>query len=64
MLNDLEECEVQCPYCGEGICVLVDCSVMEQQYIEDCQVCCAPIEFSVLIDEDENLHVSVSRDDE
>lgn len=64
MLNDLEECEVECPYCGEGIRVLIDCSVMEQQYIEDCQVCCAPIEFSVLIDGDENLHVSVSRDDE
>lgn len=64
MLNDLEEREVQCPYCGEGIHVLIDCSVMEQHYIEDCQVCCAPIEFSVLIDEDRNLHVSVSRDDE
>ncbi len=64
MLNDLEECEIQCPYCGEGIRVLIDCSVLEQHYIEDCQVCCAPIEFNVSIDESGLLHVSVARDDD
>ena len=32
-----------CPYCGESNQVEVDCSIPEQEYIEDCQVCCRPI---------------------
>ena len=32
-----------CPYCGERIELVVDASVPEQQYIEDCQVCCRPM---------------------
>lgn len=42
---------VQCPYCGETIEVLIDGSAGEQQYIEDCSVCCRPIEIAVSIDE-------------
>ncbi|MFA5983656.1 MAG: CPXCG motif-containing cysteine-rich protein [Methylococcaceae bacterium] len=42
-----------CPYCGESITVLIDTSIDEQSYYEDCQVCCAPILFSVLIFEDQ-----------
>ncbi|AYN69100.1 CPXCG motif-containing cysteine-rich protein [Euzebyella marina] len=38
----------QCPYCWEEISMLLDSSVTEQQYVEDCEVCCNPIEiFSV-----------------
>ena len=37
----------QCPYCWETISVLIDSSVAEQQYVEDCEVCCNPIEFSL-----------------
>jgi transcription elongation factor Elf1 len=33
-----------CPHCGERISMLLDLSVPEQQYVEDCEVCCAPIE--------------------
>ncbi len=32
-----------CPYCGEAIEVMVDTSIPQQEYIEDCQVCCRPI---------------------
>ena len=39
----LESVSVICPYCGEKIEVVVDCSITEQQYIEDCSVCCRPI---------------------
>ncbi|MBI3297946.1 MAG: CPXCG motif-containing cysteine-rich protein [Elusimicrobia bacterium] len=42
-----EESEVDCPYCGEGITILVDPSVSRQTYIEDCSVCCRPIQFVV-----------------
>lgn len=42
--------EIQCPYCGETIVLAVDSSSGEQRYIEDCQVCCRPIEVSVSFD--------------
>jgi hypothetical protein len=46
-MNSLFEKDIYCPYCAESISVLIDCSVDEQEYIEDCQVCCRPINFKV-----------------
>ncbi len=46
-MNRLSEKEIICPYCGEAIEVLIECLEEQQQYIEDCQVCCRPIEFTV-----------------
>lgn len=37
----------QCPYCWENISVLLDASVASQTYIEDCEVCCNPMQLSV-----------------
>lgn len=34
----------QCPYCWEEISMILDSSVRQQTYIEDCEVCCNPIE--------------------
>ncbi|MFS4455003.1 CPXCG motif-containing cysteine-rich protein [Maribacter sp. 2304DJ31-5] len=34
----------QCPYCWEEISMLLDTSIAQQTYIEDCEVCCNPIE--------------------
>jgi len=39
--------DITCPYCGELISVAVDTSAGEQAYIEDCQVCCRPIELTL-----------------
>jgi len=36
----------QCPHCWEEISMLLDRSV-SQTYIEDCEVCCNPIEITV-----------------
>ena len=33
-----------CPYCWEEISFILDISVSEQVYVEDCEVCCNPIE--------------------
>ena len=33
-----------CPLCGETISGLLDLSIPNQNYIEDCEVCCRPIE--------------------
>ena len=35
-----------CPYCGENISMLIDLSFDNQKYVEDCEVCCKPIEAS------------------
>lgn len=36
----------QCPHCWEEISMILDASVRQQTYIEDCEVCCNPIEVS------------------
>lgn len=41
----LQESSVYCPYCGESIEVLLNPEDVGAEYIEDCQVCCRPIEF-------------------
>ncbi|GAB3680917.1 CPXCG motif-containing cysteine-rich protein [Salinisphaera aquimarina] len=51
----LEEAAVTCPYCGETITVLVDCSAGPQRYVEDCFVCCQPIELIVDVDSEGGL---------
>jgi hypothetical protein len=63
-LNQLTEQSVSCPYCGESIEVLIDPSDADQQYIEDCQVCCKPINFTVSEGFDGQLSVNVFSDDE
>ena len=45
---DLQESRVFCPYCGESIEVLLNPEDVDCEYIEDCQVCCRPIEFNVI----------------
>jgi hypothetical protein len=51
--------EVSCPYCGETITLLLDLSVDEQSYIEDCSVCCQPMNVSYRVDDGELAAVSV-----
>ncbi|MEX2350204.1 MAG: CPXCG motif-containing cysteine-rich protein [Flavobacteriaceae bacterium] len=43
----MEEYFFTCPYCWENISVLLDSSVPRQTYVEDCEVCCNPIEINV-----------------
>jgi hypothetical protein len=42
---------IQCPYCGESFETLVDLSAGSASYIEDCQVCCQPIELNLEVDD-------------
>jgi Cysteine-rich CPXCG len=63
-VHKLESEMIQCPYCGEPIEVLVDSSVDDQEYIEDCSVCCRPIIFSVTAEEGEIASVNARSEDE
>ena len=63
-MNELIEQSIFCPYCGEVIEVLIDASESQQTYIEDCQVCCRPIDFEVSVSPEGDLVVTVSHEDE
>jgi len=63
-MNDTELVASSCPYCGEPIQLIIDCSVAEQEYIEDCQVCCRPIRVQALVDAEGFPSVFVQGEDE
>jgi hypothetical protein len=46
-----EFARVTCPYCGEDFETSVDASAGLCSYVEDCQVCCQPIEMELCVDE-------------
>jgi len=50
--SDPEEHFFNCPYCGEEISMILDFSVRRQVYVEDCEVCCNPIEISYRVEGD------------
>ncbi len=55
---------VDCPYCGENIELLIDDSITEQDYYEDCSVCCQPIRIKQSLGSDGSCEVIVLRDDD
>jgi hypothetical protein len=63
-MDALAPIDIQCPYCGETIEIVVDCSIEAQRYIEDCQVCCRPINLIVNVDDEGVPLVEVSTEDE
>ncbi|NNE99013.1 MAG: CPXCG motif-containing cysteine-rich protein [Pyrinomonadaceae bacterium] len=40
-----------CPYCWQNISMVLDLSADNQEYIEDCEVCCRPITISFKVDD-------------
>jgi transcription elongation factor Elf1 len=63
-VNELTEKSIACPYCGETLDVLIDLTDLGEQYIEDCQVCCKPINFIVSEDNQGEVTVNVYSDDD
>ncbi len=54
--------DVECPYCGEPTEVVLDES--GGRLVEDCIVCCRPIDVIAAVDEDGEATVEVRRQDE
>ena len=50
----------QCPYCWEEISFLLDASIRQQTYVEDCEVCCNPIECSVIFENGELIQLEAN----
>lgn len=63
-MNPLEYFSLQCPWCSESIDLEIDLTFADQEYIEDCSVCCAPILVQVSVPEDGEPRVELHRDNE
>jgi hypothetical protein len=59
-----EEHPFHCPNCGAPITMLLDVSVPGQEYIEDCEVCCAPLVIAYAAEAGEITAFSASCADE
>ena len=54
------EADVACPYCGETVTVLLDSGGgSNQEYVEDCEVCCRPWQVRVHYDADGAASVTI-----
>ena len=57
----IEETIVHCPACGEPVALEIDTTAGdEQEYVEDCAVCCRPMEVFVRCRPGELLSISIS----
>ena len=61
MTSWLPERRIHCPYCGEPLTIVVDTSADSQSYVEDCQVCCQPMQITVEAAGGEILSLRVDR---
>ena len=49
----------QCPYCWEEVSMLLDPSISQQTYVEDCEVCCNPLEVTPQFQDNELIGFDV-----
>ncbi len=61
MIDALVEYAVTCPWCWESFDVLIDVTAGDQGYIEDCSVCCHPVELAIRVDTDAAPAVEAQR---
>lgn len=61
MDSRLSEQSISCPFCGEPMSITLDLSAGGQSYIEDCQICCQPMEIRFETDGSELYFVQVDR---
>jgi hypothetical protein len=53
--------EIVCPWCGDPYETMIDTSQDHSSLIEDCNVCCRPIELTLRCDPGEVLAVEIER---
>lgn len=54
----------QCPYCWQTISMVVEKYYPQQKYIEDCEVCCNPIEVSYTSKPEDEIFIEAKRLDD
>ncbi len=59
-----QDCDFECPYCGGENSVRLDVTGgRKQSFVQDCTVCCQPIQISAEFEDDEITHFSAERQD-
>lgn len=61
MVLPVVEARISCPYCAQSMDLLLDLTGGGQSYVEDCQICCQPMEISFDVDGDELKDLQVGR---
>ena len=57
----MEESErIVCPFCGQGMELVIDTSIASQRFTTDCEVCCRPFEVWVECEPGEIVSLDVS----
>ncbi|MEC8624409.1 MAG: CPXCG motif-containing cysteine-rich protein [Bdellovibrionota bacterium] len=51
----------QCPFCFSRISMVIEVYYGGQKYIEDCEVCCRPIEISYSVEENKVVGFQAER---
>ena len=59
MQRSVAEESIDCPFCGENLTVLIDLSMESQSYIEDCQICCRPMQLSYKVTDEDTVNVEI-----
>lgn len=57
--NWLLDRTIGCPYCAESMSIVIDLSAGSQSYIEDCQICCQPMQIGFEVDDEELVNLKV-----
>ena len=63
-MQALQEQSCQCPYCGELISLLLDCTQAGQTYIEDCPVCCQPMQVYLSTGSEDSIELMLGREND
>lgn len=61
-MNELFEKEINCPYCWERFTISIEPSLeVGESYIEDCYVCCRPIDIYIAKINDDNVEIRINK---
>jgi hypothetical protein len=60
-VNYVVDAEIECPYCGESFTISVDTSQGDFTMIEDCTVCCRPMNIDLQCSPGEVVGLEVTR---
>lgn len=63
MAAGLDAQRITCPWCGEPMELLIDTSAGAQEYIEDCEICCRPMQIGFTTEDGELGTLEVDRAD-
>lgn len=61
MNNELFEKTINCPYCWENFSIFIEpSSEVGECYVEDCYVCCRPIEIYIAAKSDDAVEIRIN----